>query len=51
MVYEIARAVRDGARLAGLSPAQLAAIFCENGMAALRCVAGGRPLARRRGLA
>lgn len=51
MVYEIARAVRDGAVLAGLSPAQLAAIFYENGMAALRRVAGGRPLARRRGLA
>jgi len=51
MVYEIARAVRDGALLAGLAPAQLAAIFYENGMAALRRVADGRQLARRRGLA
>jgi uncharacterized protein len=48
MVYEIARAVRDGALLAGLSSAQLAAIFYDNGMAALGRVAGGRQLAKSR---
>lgn len=44
MAYEIARAVRDAALLAGLSRQEIQSIFYNNGMALLERAAHGKPL-------
>lgn len=46
MVYEIIRAVAWGAKMAGLSPAQTAAVFYQNGRSLLDHALAGRGLSR-----